>query len=313
MRGEGRIDCAHKVALFRPFNGVELRQWNLRRATPLDILVLHTSEHFMPVRKETRSISDALADVAYRKQRAALARFSGTPSGQVSSREVYLAACASIGSHLEDSYGFKYAKSGPHARRRSGEFTFQISFQSSHNNVSGEHVALWIHGNVWSPRIKKWRASQGLGDSFDYVAGGQIGNLQTNHCWLDWDLADPIRRDEVIRDAIHVIEELAFPYFARFENLTSLFSFLVREDLPAMTIERAIEFLMCFADQSTARTAAANFLRRRPDLIRAYRRDFERYTERAISQFAPSGYAQQLAFASVAFGLGDLSLERASI
>jgi hypothetical protein len=237
----------------------------------------------MEARKETRSIADLISDVAYRKRRAAQARFSGTPPGQESPRDVYLAACASIGSYLEESYAFKYSKSGPHARRRSGDFTFQISFQSDRNNIPGERVGLWIHGNVWSSRSKKWRESQPLLHPIDYVGGGQLGNLQSNHSWLDWDLADANKRDEVIRDAIRAIEELAFPYFAKFEDLPVLFKLLVNQDMPAMTIDRVVEFLMCFADQSTARLAAANFLKRRPDLVSAYRHDFEGYAERGLS------------------------------
>jgi hypothetical protein len=262
----------------------------------------------MSTRKETRSIADFVSDVAYRKRRAAQARFAGTAPGHESSRDVYLAACASIGSHLEESFEFKFAKSGPHARRRSGEFTFQVSFQSSVHNVAGEHVSLSIHGIVCSARIKMWRESQPPLHPFEFVAGGQIGNLRANHCWLDWELAGADKRDEVIRDAIGAIEELAFPYFAKFEDLPSLFELLINEDLPAMTIDRAIEFLMCFADQPTARLAAANFLKRRPDLVRAYERDFGRFAERGLGESEHrSGYAEQLAFASHAFKFGDLT------
>jgi hypothetical protein len=270
---------------------------------------MHPVLNPMEARKETRSIADLISDVAYRKRRAAQARFSGTPSGQESPRDVYLAACASIGSNLEESYGFKYSKSGPHARRRSGDLTFQISFQSDRNNVPGERVGLLIHGNVRSSRIKKWRESQPFLHPFDYVAGGQLGNLQANHCWLDWDLAEATKRDEVIRDAIRAIEELAFPYFAEFEDLPILFKLLVNEDMPAMTIDRVVEFLMCFADQSTARLAATNFFKRRTDLVSAYRRDFNDYAERGLSSEHPSGYAKQLAFASHAFKFGDLTAE----
>lgn len=249
----------------------------------------------MATRKETRSIADLIADTAYQKRRAAQARFAGTPPGQESPRDVYLAACASIGAYMDESFGFKYSKSGPHARRKSGDFTFQISFQSDRNNVPGERVGLWIHGNVLQRS--------------DYVAGGQLGNLQENHCWLDWDLADATKRDEVIRDAIRAIEELALPYFAKFEDLPSLFKLLVNEDFPAMDIDRVVEFLMAFADQSTARLAAASFLKRRQDLVGAYRRDFERYSESGLDSQHPSGYAQKLAFASHAFRFGDLTAE----
>ena len=263
----------------------------------------------MATRKEERSIADLVADVAHRKRRAAEARFAGTPPGQESPRDVYLAACASIGLYLEQTFAFKYSKSGPHARRRSGDFTFQISFQSDHNNVPGERVGLWIHGNVQSSRIKKWRESQPFLRASDYVAGGQIGNLQANHCWLDWDLADVRKRDDVIRDAIRAIEELAFVYFARFEDLPAMLKLLVDDDLPEMAINRVVEFLMCFTDQSSARQAAASFLKRRPDLVLAYQCDFKRYAERGLDSRHPSGYAQQLAFASHAFNFGDLTAE----
>jgi hypothetical protein len=198
----------------------------------------------MPARKETRSLADMIADVAHRKSRAAQARFAGTTPGAESPREVYLAACASIGTHLEDTFGFKYAKSGPRARRRSGDFTFEVSFQSSHNNVAGQHIVLWIHGNVWSARIQKWREQQRHLLSFDYVAGGQLGNLKADNSWLEWELAKPRKRDETIRDSIKAIEELAIPYFAKFEDLPSLVKTLVKEELPSMSIDRAIEFLM---------------------------------------------------------------------
>lgn len=267
----------------------------------------------MATRKEIRSIAELFADVAYRKQRAAQARFAGTSPGQESPRDVYLAACASIGRHLDESFGFKYSKSGPHARRQSGDFIFEIRFQSDHNNVSGERVGLWIHGNVKSLKIKKWRQSHPPLLPFDGIAGGQLGNLQEKHCWIDWDLARVDKRDEVIRDAIRAIEELAFPYFARFDNLPSLFNLLTNADLPSMPIDRAIEFLMCFADQPTAKLAAANFFRRRPDLVGAYRGEFERYAQCDLNSQHPSGYARQLAFASHFFSFGDLTLERGAL
>ncbi len=260
----------------------------------------------MAERKETRSIADFISDVAYRKRRAAQARFAGTVPGQESSRDVYLAACASIGAYLEESFGFKYAKSGPHARRRSGDLTFQVGFETSFHNISGEHVYLSINGNVWSSRINKWRKSNDLYGT-DYVAGGQIGNLQVKPCWLQWELADPDKRDEVIRDAIRAIEELAFPYFAKFEDLPALSERLVLEGLPAMSALRVIEFLICFDYPSKAHEAASRLLSSRPDLVQAYQLSYARYAERKLSLERPAGDAEQLAFASHAFKFGDLS------
>jgi hypothetical protein len=247
----------------------------------------------MAGRKETRSISELVADTANRKRRAAQARFAGTTPGQESPRDVYLAACASIGAYLGESYGFKYLKSGPHARRRSGDFTFQISFQSDRNNIADERIGLWIHGNVLHGE--------------DYIAGGQIGNLQKDHCWLDWELADASKRDDVIRDSIRAIEELALPYFAKFEDLPSLFTLLVNEDFPATNIDSLIGFLVRFADPSTARMAAVNFLRRRPEIQEAYRRELQRYAECDLDSRRPGKYAERLAYVSHACQLGDLT------
>lgn len=229
-----------------------------------------------------------------------------TSPAQESPRDVFLAGCTAIGEYLHE-FGYKYSKSGPHARRKSGDFVFQIRFQSSHHNIAGAGVALWIHGTVLSPRLKKWRESQPLLHRSDFVAGGQIGNLQTNHCWLAWNLADGTKRAEVVSDAIHKIEELAIPYFHRFEDLPALCKLLVDGDLRMMTIDRVVEFFMCFADQSTARKAAANFLQRRPDLDVAYRHAFEQYAEKGLDSKYPSGYAEQLAFASHVFKFGALT------
>jgi len=264
----------------------------------------------MPIRKETRSLADVVADVASRKSAAAKARFAGTPPGQEAPREVYLAACTSIGTHLA-AYGFKYAKSGPRARRRSGDFTFEISFQSSHHNIGGNHVALWIHANVLSARMKTWRERQAHLQPFDFVAGGQIGNLQANHCWCEWDLAKRRKRDETIRDAINSIEELAFPYFVLFEDVPALVQKLAQEEIPEFSIDRAIEFLMCFADQPTARLAAATFLRTRRELRDDYVQSYQFYARDGIAAKRESGYAEQLAFASHVYDFGDLTAESA--
>jgi hypothetical protein len=79
-----------------------------------------------------------------------------------------------------------------------------------------------------------------------------------------------------------------------------------------MSIDGVVEFLMCFADQPTARLAGANFFKRRPDLVRSYRREFQKYAERGLDWALPSGYAKELAFASHVFRFGDLTREGSS-
>ncbi len=260
--------------------------------------------------KETRSIHGIFSDITHRKRRSAESRFDKTSTAHESPRDVYLCACETIARAFEQS-GYKYAKSGPHFRKQSGDFTFQVSFQSSTNNIAGEHVCLWIHGFVFSRRLKRWRKQQGNIHISDFVAGGQIGNLKTNFAWLEWELADPNNRDSAICDAVAAIEGLAIPYFGLFEDIPSLNSHLLDNELPSMEMNRAIEFLLCFSDQQTAKTAASNFLRRRPDLIQSYQQELQNYAERGLNSAHPSGYAKQLAFASHVFGFGDLAATEA--
>lgn len=74
-----------------------------------------------------------------------------------------------------------------------------------------------------------------------------------------------------------------------------------------MGIDRVVEFLICFASPVAARTAAANFLERRPDLVSEYIREYGRYGESGLQHRHASGYAAQLARASHLFGFGDLT------
>jgi hypothetical protein len=223
-----------------------------------------------------------------------------------SPRPIFRAACAEIAARFSDR-GYRFAKSGPHATRKSGDFTYQIGFQSSHKNVAGFTVKLWIHGTVFSKRLEKWRSSNPRLRAIDYVAGGQIGNLTDDAIWHDWDIADPTTRQSSIEAAISTIESHAIPYFAQFDDFDALRTRLMHSDVPSMSIDRVIDFLMCFVDNQTAKKAAVNFLQRHPDLVRSYSRDFQRYADLGLDWSHPSGYAGQLAFASHLFEFGDLT------
>jgi hypothetical protein len=148
-------------------------------------------------------------------------QLGGITRSMDSPRDLFLAACTEIAESLSP-LGFKFAKSGPHAQRKDGDFTYRVSFQSSHKNVPGQYVALWIHATALSKRLAEWRASQphavGVGDG---VAGGQIGNLVRPHGWRDWNLAGSIMR-AVIADATSTVRSIALPYFERFADIPSL-------------------------------------------------------------------------------------------
>jgi hypothetical protein len=122
-------------------------------------------------------------------------------------------------------------------------------------------------------------------------------------------LADPVTRNAVIADAHLLIDEIVLPYFLQFEDMNALIARVVSSDVPSFTIDKVVDFLVCYADADTARKAATNFLDRRPVLVSNYQRDFNRYAERGLDWRTPSGYASQLALASHLFGFGDLTVK----
>ena len=223
-----------------------------------------------------------------------------------SPRQVFADACKSIASELASS-GFRYAKSGPYATKKLGDFTFQVLFSSSFRNTAGALVKLWISGTVYSKRLERWREDYPLLHGADDVAGGQLGNLTDETVFNDWNLADANTRNAVIADANRLIADIAIPYFAQFDDVDAMIERVVVTDVPSFTIDKVLDFLMCFADAETARKAAQNFLDRRPDLASNYRRDFARFAERGLDWRTPSGYASQLALASHLFEFGDVT------
>jgi hypothetical protein len=219
---------------------------------------------------------------------------------------VFAEACSEIAAKFTDR-GFRFAQSGPHARKKAGDFTYQIGFQSSHKNAAGVTVKLWIHGTVFSKKLESWRRSYPELYAMDYVAGGQIGNLSENTIWHDWDLADIQTRASIIHSAIATVESVAMPYFGQFDDVDSMIRKVQKTDIPSMTIDRVIEFLMCFGNRQAAWTAACQFLARHPHLVGNYQRDYARYAERGFQYRNRSGSAAQLAFASHLFQFGDLT------
>ncbi|MER8404833.1 hypothetical protein [Mesorhizobium sp. M0959] len=59
-------------------------------------------------------------------------------------KQVFIDGCEQISMEFEP-IGFRFAKSGPHASRRAGDWAFKISFQSNYLNVGGEYVELVVH------------------------------------------------------------------------------------------------------------------------------------------------------------------------
>jgi hypothetical protein len=272
-----------------------MRPWNTGYAT---------RRSRMP--EESKSPGDMLNDIAYRKQRAGQARFGRTSSTFESPKGVYLLSCEAIAqAFVGDDY--RFSKSGPHFARRAGDYLFQVSFQSSRNNVADEYVALWIHANVVSPTVKKWRVTnRSIRGPCDFVAGGQIGNLAEHPSWLEWNLADSRDRQAELQNAIGTIRELALPYFAEFNDPTNICAKLKRGELVGMDLMCMFDFAACFSSLAAARDVAARFLSRRPSLLEEYRERMNHFRHTGLPDGVPSGWVDQLAALSIRFDLGDL-------
>jgi hypothetical protein len=256
--------------------------------------------------RELKSLDDMINDIAFRKQRAAQARFGRGPTEGEAPKDVYSQSCAAIGQEFVGD-GFRYSGSGPHFSRRVGDMVFKVSFQSSHNNIRGEYVALWIHVNVRSPKLKKWRiTNQSLRGPYDFVAGGQIGILTNGRPWMEWNLADPAKRQSEIDRAVLTIRELAFPYFAVFEDPANICDRLKRGELIGMDLLNMFDFAACFSSLSAARDVAVRYLSRRLDFVDDYRKKMEQFRQKGLPDHVPSG-TEALAALSIRFGLGDLA------
>ncbi len=112
-------------------------------------------------------------------------------------------------------------------------------------------------------------------------------------------------RAEVVSDVIQSIETMALPYFAQFEELSTLMPRIIEDELQAFEANDVIDFLMCFADKESARLAAKNFFSRKPDLIPEYKKHLAFFDKPESRQPYDHDHVG-LATASYIYGFGDL-------
>lgn len=220
----------------------------------------------MVTRDIKKNLDEVFAETARRKAEAAAYRNSGRRAEIEDSRTVYLSACQTVATCFE-SLGFRYAKSGPHLSRSDGLFAYRVSFQSSHNNISGRHVRLWMHATVRSKCLQTWRETRLPPNLInDFVAGGMVHRLRMTHAMVEWELADATKRPSVISDIVAFIHSDVLPYFARFTDLTALISDLAKRNIHAFDLRPSVEFAICFGDQEAGQRVLDRFVAERPDL-----------------------------------------------
>jgi hypothetical protein len=251
-------------------------------------------------RDTSKSFSDVVIGIARRKLDALEYRKSGKPDGIEESRDVYRGACQAIAGHFK-SLGFKYRKTHPHFSRKDDLFRYKVSFQSSHHNVPGHHVQLWMHATVHSEALKAWRATRLPPNMIsDYVAGGMVHRL-TKHAMVEWELANPVSRPSVIADAVAFTRSDVLPYFDQFRDVKSLIQTLSSRLIPAFDIRFAVEFALCFGDQESGQRVLDHFLKERSDLLVAVA-EVERVGLRHPAT-GPGNFAEQVVFMCRAYQL----------
>jgi hypothetical protein len=182
------------------------------------------------------------------------------------SREIYLAACQQIATMLIP-YGFKYAKSKQRCQRVGLNYCDEIRFQSSHFNVTGYSVRLWMHATVASPRLRSWRAERLPAEYVsDHLAGGLVHLLGEKYGFVQWELADPTDREITVLDACDFILSEVIPYFELFDNPDALIASLSHKRLPGLDLCASVEFAYCFGSKNSAQAALDRFVHDRPDL-----------------------------------------------
>jgi hypothetical protein len=216
-------------------------------------------------------------------------------------RVVFQAGCLSIAEALAP-LGFKYAKSKQRCSRQAGHFHEEVSFQSSHYNVSGRHVQLWLHATVASPALQAWRQKRLPNElASAHVAGGMVHLLGTQYALVQWELADPRDRRQTIEDALAFIRSEVLPYFARINDTAGLISLLAEQAIPAFDLVPSVEFAYCFGGKDQAQAVLDRFLRDRPDLEPGIASEAANPSPSTLLR--PGSYVQQVVYLKHIHGL----------
>lgn len=244
-------------------------------------------------------------------------------------RNIYNAACARIASALAQD-GFKYRPSKHSLVRRDDDLTREITFQSSFRNftvpgrgdgdlqrsvslpLTGETAAfgsitLIAHALVYSESFKQWRAAQKQPLGTDkLITAGQIGNLQARPRWLEFNLANPNKRDRVISDVIELIRTVALPYLECFCNPQEVIVGLIDGTMPWGWEPSALEYVVCFGTPSQARELLARYIQMRPGQETEFRERIKEYRKVGVPEGFDSTASGRLAKAALALGLEPL-------
>jgi hypothetical protein len=243
-------------------------------------------------------------------------------------REIYLGACGQIAEAFAED-GFSYQPNQQRLIKREGDLTLDIHFQSSRRNFlvnknnqksmakrlissfssyaelyTFGNVALITHAEVHSQKLEQWQSKQPyISRGKGFIAGGQIGNLQEKHKWVEYNLANPHTRDRQIKLAIQLVRSVGMPYLYSFGDPAKIIERLIGGHIQGFSENGALEYAMCFGSARQAKKLLKALLEAFPDQRNEYMEWSERYRKSGIPAAQESKRAPRIARAAVALGL----------
>src|SRR6266550_8401259 len=142
---------------------------------------------------------------------------------------------------------------------------------------------------------------------WDFVAGAQIGNLEPEVGWSEWDVADAESRPTVIQDAVRAIRSIIMPFLARFTDRPRALNTLDDWPVPGLEIVPAIELALSYDDRPRAQSLLERFFVRHPDLRAEYHAKLEEDRHAGLPCHTGEGLAADLAKATIQYELTPVS------
>lgn len=228
----------------------------------------------------SHSFSDIIASTAKQKLAAAQARQSPDATAE-KPRDAIFGALDVVDRAIAAD-GFAFARSGPKFSRKAGDLTFEITIQSDRNNVAGQRAAVWVHASVYSRLLTAWRKqhdSEWIRPNAPFplpLFGTQLGYLCQPSGWMEWDFAEPDKRQSVAEDLVVSIRTGAYSLFSTFEGPIEGIAALSQFDWPPP--EGVLSYLLAKGSRALATRAMNEYCDARPDFkmqFEALRDQFE--------------------------------------
>lgn len=187
----------------------------------------------------------------------------------MNTREIFEIGCKKIYDHLVN-FGFKSVKKGQLLKKMSsdGEFNYEIYFQSSLRNWSG-NISIWPHVSVSSNSLKKWQMEKYNSDEESgLVFSTRLENLTPlKNKNTDWNIAQN-NQDNIIPKLCELIEKYVIPVFERFENVDDLLddistnSLALNAHFDTRHQNLPIDFLIYYGNIDIAQKSFDNYLKK---------------------------------------------------